>query len=279
MTAHEGGSTLSGQVLRLFPRPHGYFPLKGLYLDLDQLQNVPVVYGNFITSLDGRIALTDPNDGESQVPRELANPADWRLYQELAAQADVVITSARYFRQYARNRAQDVLPLGNGGDDADLRDWRDRHGLSAQPAVAILSKGLDIPREALAAYGDREIYVFTGGDADTRRVALLRDMGIQVILAGGSAVEGRRLISALANLGFEKIYAIAGPKVFHSLLAAGVVDYLFLTLGHQILGGDSFQTMVEGPRLESPRDLRLVSLYYDDQREDRSQFFTCFSFS
>lgn len=274
---------MNGRVFRLFPRPHGYFPLKGLYLDLHQLKNTsagaPIVYGNFITSLDGRIALSDPNDGESQVPQELANPTDWRLYQELAAQADAIITSARYFRQYARNRAQDILPLGGGCDDADLRGWRIRHGLSAQPAVAILTRSLDIPKEALAAYGDREIYVFTGRNAEANRIALLRDMGIRVIVAGGSGVEGRKLIRALVDLGFKKIYAIAGPRVFHTLVTAGVVDYLFLTIRHQILAGDRFYTLVEGPRLESPRGLQLVSLYYDHQQEDRSQFFTCFSFS
>jgi hypothetical protein len=49
----------------------------------------------------------------------------------------------------------------------------------------------------------------------------------------------------------------------HLLLAAGVLDRLYLTLTGRILGGQPFSSIVEGPLLEPSVDFKLMSLYYD----------------
>lgn len=272
---------MTEQVLRLFPQPQEEVPLKGLYLGLDLYGNcseAPVVYGNFLSSLDGRIALSDPTIGTSWVPQDISNPRDWRLYQELAAHADVLISSARYFRQFADGRAQDVLPPGREDDYSDVREWRLQKGMSAQPAIAILSSSLNIPLKALDKYKSRELHVFTGRAADRVRVKQLENKGVRVHFAGeGLSVGGRELVDTLAAIGFKSIYAIAGSEVFHTLLAAGVVNDLFLTQRHQILAGDHFHTMICGTELNPPSALQMVSMYYDNQPDGQSQSFIRFS--
>lgn len=62
----------------------------------------PFVYGNFVSSLDGRIALMDTAGGESYLPEALTNPNDLRLFFELEAQADCLITHAGYLRFLTR---------------------------------------------------------------------------------------------------------------------------------------------------------------------------------
>jgi len=104
-------------VTRLIPAPQEELPLHGLYLQ-HQLHRrgssgQPFVYSNFITSLDGRIALAGEHRHSHEVPDSITNPRDWRLYQELAGQADILITSGRYFRQSVIGEAQDRLPVGN----------------------------------------------------------------------------------------------------------------------------------------------------------------------
>jgi len=47
------------------------------------------------------------------VPDSVANPRDWRLFQELAAQADVLVMSARHLRELAAGAAQDSLRLSD----------------------------------------------------------------------------------------------------------------------------------------------------------------------
>ena len=52
----------------------------------------PFVYTNYVTSIDGRIAIPRPEGQGMMVPKETANDRDWRLFQELAVQADVIIS-------------------------------------------------------------------------------------------------------------------------------------------------------------------------------------------
>jgi riboflavin biosynthesis pyrimidine reductase len=258
---------MSGPVIQLFPPTGAQLPLKGLYLAhaLHQKgsQQAPWVYTNFVTSLDGRIALKDPKAGGYQVPKAIANPRDWRLFQELAAQADVLITGGRYVRDLARGQTQSTLRVGEAPGEEDLRAWRIEQGLPAQPALAVVSASLDLPLQALGRQ-DRDIYVITGEAAHEGRIKQLEREGATVIPAGdGPRVDGAKMVQALARLGFKTIYSTAGPQVLHTLLAAGVLARLYLTLTHQMLGGEDFATLLAGPLLTSPTRFELTSLYYD----------------
>ena len=260
--------TVTDDLLHLFPIPTQAVSLLGCYLahKLHQRgQNGrPFVYTNFITSLDGRIALAASGRDTHQVPPAIANPRDWRLYQELGAQADVLITTARYLRQLAIGEAQDMLPVGDSPDFEDLRRWRLAQGLQPQPDVAVLSASLDIPPETLTGLGDRRLYVITGESADGDRIAALRDHGIDVRLAGsGHGADGHRLIQTLAEEGYRSIYAIGGPSVMHTLAADGVLDRLYLTHAHVVLGGEDFDTFAWGSELSPALALQMGGLYYD----------------
>jgi len=255
-------------VTRLYPEPGYQQPLKGLYLQ-HQLHREgrpesPFVYSNFITSLDGRISLGNPGNATHTVPAATANPHDWRLYQELAGQADLLITSGRYFRQSHIGEAQDQLPVGNQQEFDDIREWRLAQGLPEQPDVAILSSSLDIPLAALEPYRHRRILVITGESSDQTRVDLLQKSGIEVLRAGaGTRVEGQLLIPQLGRSGYRSIYAIAGPAVFHTLLEANVLNRLYLTIAQQLLGGELYDTLTRGALLTPARSMTLVSLYHE----------------
>jgi riboflavin biosynthesis pyrimidine reductase len=254
-------------VTRLFPAPQAESPLEGLYLDhhLHTRGNgKPFVYSNFITSLDGRIAIAAAGHTTHTVPDAITNLRDWRLYQELAGQADLLITSGRYFRQSVIGEAQARLPVGEQKAYADIRSWRTGAGLAPQPDIAIMSGSLDIPVTALESYSERKIIVVTGKDADRQKARSLQDKGIEIIYAGdGRQVEGRQMTAALATHGYQSIYAIAGSSVFHTLLRAGVLDRLYLTITYQLLGGTTFDTLTQGTLLEPACGMQLISLYHD----------------
>ena len=262
-------------VLRLFPAPQQVMALEGLYLSLGLHRRAQMtVYANYIASLDGRISLPDAHGGQG-VPSALANRRDWRLYQELAAQSDIMLTSARYFRQLAKGCAQDLLPVGFAPEYADLRDWRQAEGLPVQPDVAIVSASLEIPHTVLENLRDRKILVLTTARADERRTAQLERCGVEVLTAGDKRVEGGRLRRLLAARGYRSVYMIAGPAVHATLIAAGALDYLFLTTRHLLLGGDDFSTIMQGT-LDAPVEPELVSRHLDGEGK---QEFSCFRFS
>jgi len=269
-------------VTQLYPSPGGQQPLKGLYLQ-HQLHREgrpesPFVYSNFITSLDGRISLGDPDNATHTVPAATTNPHDWRLYQELAGQAELLLTSGRYLRQSHIGEAQDQLPVGSQHEFDDIRDWRLAQGLPEQPDVAILSSSLDIPLAALEPYRHRRILVITGDSADQARIDLLQKSEIEVLRAGaGRRVDGELMIPQLGRLGYRSIYAIAGPAVFHTLLEANVLNRLYLTIAQQLLGGEGFDTLTRGSLLMPARSMSLVSLYHDSgTHETTGQLFAVF---
>lgn len=255
-------------IQMLFPDDGEKRPLTGTYLELELHREAKTgamtLFANFITSLDGRISMLHRERGEFGVPASIANERDWRLYQELAAQSDVMITSARYFRQLAKGCAQDLLPVGAGPQYADLQTWRIRQGLRPQPDVAIVSNSLDIPAEALAQLGDRRVLVITSKMADPERICRLQEQGIEVFDAGARQVAGDALKRLLAGQGYRAAYMIAGPQVHRTLIAAGAVDYLFLTTRHLLLGGNNFHTMLEGDLPDNKNcELELTRLCYD----------------
>ena len=183
-------------IFQLYPQPYAECMLKGLYLahDVRQFANAasPYIYANFVTSLDGRIAIPRPDGSGLMVPKNITNGHDWRLYQELAAQADLIISSGRYLREWAQGRAQEILQT----DDprfADLREWRMSRGLKPQPDIAIISASLDFSIPDVLKHNGRKAVFFTTENPNPERVHEIEKREGKVVVAGKNRVEGKLL--------------------------------------------------------------------------------------
>ncbi|HKJ94579.1 MAG TPA: dihydrofolate reductase family protein [Gammaproteobacteria bacterium] len=259
--------TEAHRLTRLFPLPTTSVAHKGCYLSVPLVEphsDDLFLYANFVSSLDGRIALADADSGKQSVPGATANSRDWRLFQELAAHADILITSGRYLRQFAAGTAQDMLPVGTADGFADIRAWRREHGLKPQPDVAVLSSSLDFTVPAILQEQGRRVHVFTAATAPDRLRRMHERAGAQVHTAAEiQRVAGEQIKRELTRLGYRRAYCVTGPCVVHTFLAAGVLDALFLTTVHTILGGEDFSTIAEGAALSPPADYALTWLYHD----------------
>jgi len=250
------------QLLPLYPQAGALRPLRGLYLEhrLHELGTVqsPFAYGSFVSSLDGRIALMEP--GSADVLEGLTSANDFRLFQEIHAQADCLITNAGYLRALALGQLGNMLQVSA----ADLVEWRKHNGLSPQPAIVVASSSLDFPVHPSILQHRQPLYVATGRSADPARVQALRARGLEILFAGeGSMVEGAALVDALRPHGYRSLYLLAGPKMLNAMLRDRQLSRLYLTLRHRLLGGESFHTLVEGPRLGDAGLLALRALHYD----------------
>lgn len=263
---------MKDQVLQLYPLPPQEHPLEGLYLAHDLRQHAgsadrAYVYANFVASLDGRIAIPRPSGEGLKVPENTANDRDWRLYQELAAQADLIISSGRYLRDWAEGRAQEILQV----DDprfADLRAWREERDLPPQPDIAIISGSLRFPIPEVLTAGGRKVLVFTSGEPDRERVKEIEAKAGKVIVAGDTGVEGDQMVAHMAGQGYRTVYSAAGPRILHLLITGGVLDRLYLTYAHRLLGGDPFATVLEGPLLEPAVGMKPNAIYFDQHGLD-----------
>ncbi len=260
------------KILRLYPLPSEELPLTGAYLKQDLRQyapktGMPFVYANFVVSLDGRIAVPRTDGTGLMIPKTIANERDWRLYQELAAQADLLISSGRYLRDWAEGRAQEILQV----DDprfVDLRQWRVSRSLPPQADIAVISGSLIFPIPPVITAGGRRLIVITTENADPQRAREIEAQGGQVITAGKMEIDGRLMLERLKELGYLTIYSGAGPRILHLLVTGGALNRLYLTYANRILGGDPFAAVSEGPLLESPIGMKVNQIYLDPHALD-----------
>jgi riboflavin biosynthesis pyrimidine reductase len=274
---------MTARILRLYPGPTQESALAGTYL-AHRLHTLgtpaaPFVYANFVSSLDGRIALKDPVTGASHLPETLTSGNDFRLLLELQAQADCLITHGGYMRAIAEGRLDDILQVGTQEAARDLAQWREENGLAPQPAIVIASASLDFPVPDSPARHGQRVIVATGEEAAASgRVEAFRARGYEVILAGkGGSVEGAPLTRALGALGFRSLFLLAGPRMLDAMLRDRMLSRLYITVAHSILGGEAFHTLLSGPDLGAAGRLRMASLYYDaTEPEGAGQWFAQF---
>jgi riboflavin biosynthesis pyrimidine reductase len=259
---------MSAQILELYPQSGTARALEGTYL-AHNLRGIgtperPFVYANFVSSLDGRIAVVEAHTRESYVLEDLTSARDWRLFQELQAQADCMVTHGGYLRALAERKFEDILQVGVAKQALDIGRWRDEHGLTRQPAIAIVSRTLDFPIPPSLERHEQPVHIITGNDAPADRIKYWRDQRCEVVFAGtGESVEGAPMIRALGARGYGRVYLLAGPQMLETVIRDRSLSRLYLTLTHQLIGGEMFHTLTAGPRLGSAGRLQLHTLYYD----------------
>lgn len=213
--------------------------LQGLYLGENLLAisrqiGRSVVFADYLTDSNGVIAVAD-KPGHFRVPPGLKNPSDWGLFQELMAQADVVISSGAYFKRLASvgNAPQEILRQFEAGHAYErLGQWRLDAGYARRsPHLAVVSRRLDFTLpDGLLAHG-RRVTVFTiDRMANSLEAEALRERGARVVASGAQGVDGGSLVDALANeMGYRVIMMASGPAILEILLVANRLDILYVT--------------------------------------------------
>jgi len=256
-------------IYKIYPVPAQEIELEGAYLEHDLRQIAAktgrlIVYANFITSLDGRIAIPRGEGEGLGVPKSTVNDRDWRLFQELAAQADILISSGRYLRDRAAGNAQEIFQVTDPRY-ADLQDWRKKQGLQPYPDIAVLSQQLDFSIPVGIQDAGRKVFVFTTENADPVRRAKIEAQADEVIIAGKEKISARTLVFELGSRGYKTIYSAAGPRIFHMLLEEDVLDRFYLTIANKLLGGRFFASIMEGELLQPPANAQIERIYLDQQ--------------
>ncbi len=272
---------MAKKLLQLFPQSTDKQELKNLYLYkhgwYSSKSEQPIVTANFLSSLDGRIAISSDDNLIAELPKSLTSAEDFRLFLELHAQADCLITHGGYMRSLSENKLGNILQLPKEKDCEDLYNWRALQGLSPHPSLVIASASLDFPMHPSLTDHAQQVYIATGANADEAKIKHWRDQGFEVLITGKSnAVEGKPLIDALTDKNLKHFYLIAGPKMLHTMIADRQLSKIYLSTSHQFLGSEIFRTIIDGSTLTTPT-LELKSLFYDDASENsHGQFFSSY---
>jgi len=270
---------MTKNLIRLFPVPSESASIQGLYLGhhIHQLgtPHAPFVYANFLSSMDGRIALEDAVSGNSFIPKHLTSASDFALFMELHAQADCLITHGGYLRALDQGRLGNILQIR----DDNLKAWRIEQGLKPNPAVIIASASLDFPMHDSLVDTDQQVFIATGKNADPEKVEYWQKLGYSVLVTGEEQmVQGAPLVKVLGALGYQSIYLIAGPQMLETMIQDQQLSRMYLTVTHQLLGGKDFRTLLTGSMLGEEGNLVLEGLYYEHKSPPEfGQFFMQFA--
>jgi riboflavin biosynthesis pyrimidine reductase len=220
-----------------------------------------IVYGNFVSSLDGIVAI--PGVPRSSATISRGNPADRFVVALLRASADALVIGAGTFRAHEGPWTPDnAYPEAPEG----LRELRRRLGVGDQPTLVVVTVSGDLGGSR-SKLDDAVVLTTSEGAARlTEDVA----SGAEIVELGATGpIDMRKAIAWLSEHGYRRILTEGGPKLMGEALKARVVDELFLTVSPVIAGGGEGQprsTLATGVDLLSDEPLlgRLLSLHRND---------------
>jgi riboflavin biosynthesis pyrimidine reductase len=206
----------------------------------------PFVYLNFVSSADGRAAI----DGHTKA---LGSEADTLLLTELRTLADAVLIGSGTLRAEGYGRL-----VGNPERVAR----RAAAGVPPTPPAVLLSPTLALPWDAgLFAAAGQPVLIYTESDAEPPRGVAAE---LELVRLGDASPAAA--LGDLRARGVRALLCEGGPHLTRSLLAAGLVDELFLTLTPILAGNAIAPRIVEGEDLGAPAALALEwVLRHDDE--------------
>ncbi|BEP16198.1 pyrimidine reductase family protein [Acidothermaceae bacterium B102] len=202
------------------------------------------VRANMVVSVDGSASL----DHQSAT---LSGTGDKKVFGLLRALCDVILVGA------GTARIEEYAAVRIGPTRAEIRD---RHGLSASPPIAVVTRTLDLDlTKPLFTQAAARTIVVTTSSVPSSRLAAAREVA-DVIVHDGE-IDLARLLDQLADRGLRRVLTEGGPALLGDLLSAGLVDELCLTISPTMVG-DPGEKRLTG-RLPEPLALELVGTISD----------------
>lgn len=218
--------------------------------DIAELYGYPVertwVRANFVSTVDGAV------QGPDEKAASISDRADERVFAMLRSLSDVVVVGA------GTARAEGYAPVKPHEVDTDLRR---RRGLAAVPAIAVVSRSLDLSEELLAG-GDAPTLVFTTASAPAARVDHDSELA-DVVVAGDETIDPHLVVEELSARGYQRILLEGGPQLLRTFVAADRCDELCLTVSALLVGGDRHR-LLRGGAVDPPAALQLRHLLEED---------------
>jgi riboflavin biosynthesis pyrimidine reductase len=190
-----------------------------------------LVYANFVSSIDGVVALGRERGSGSLISGR--SEADRFVMGLLRACADVVLTGAATVRAEGHKvlwTPEYIYPEAALG----FAELRRALGRSDRPLLAVLTASGDLEPER-AALRENALILTEDDVAEGLRARL--DESVEVLPLGpGPGLEVTKAIQALRGRGLNVILTEGGPTLIGELLRASLLDELFLTLSPVLAG-------------------------------------------
>jgi riboflavin biosynthesis pyrimidine reductase len=205
----------------------------------------PSVVANFVESLDGVVGIAGLSRSHAIIGNE--SEADRFVLALLRACADAVVVGSGTLLSSPQGtwRVDRAYPAAAKG----LTELRARRGRAAQPLLVVVTGGGSFdPTHPVLETG---ALVLTTEAAAARLRASVPGATEVVPVTDGDSVDLPAALGVLRERGCSVVLAEAGPTMFGSLVASGLVDELFLTVSPVLAGRGAVARLglVEGVEL------------------------------
>ena len=203
----------------------------------------PYLVLNMVTTADGAAAVAHRT-------APISNPADRQLFHELRARVDAVMVGAGTVRTERYGRLV---------RDPQRRQRRVARDLAPDPLAVVVSRRLTLTADLpLLADPHSRVVVLTASAAElpgcAADVSYLRP-------APGEEVDLPAMLTRLrTEHNVRSVLCEGGPHLNASLLPAGLVDELFLSIAPVLAGSTGSLSVVDRASLAEPVELELVWL-------------------
>jgi len=189
----------------------------------------PVLYANFVETLDGIVAIRSEPRSNRLVSGD--SETDRFVMGLLRAFADCVLIGSGTL--HGSPKALWTPEKAHPGQADAFAELRRRLGLAPEPMLAVITGSGALGEHPALEHGAVVLTTASGAKRCHRELP----GSVEIVeLAGETAVDPAGAVAALRERGYSSILSEAGPHVFGSLLAAGLVDQLFLTVSPLVAG-------------------------------------------
>jgi riboflavin biosynthesis pyrimidine reductase len=208
-------------------------------LVIDLQPDRPTIVANFVSSIDGVVALgrSEANSGGGEISG--FSDSDRFMMSLLRATADVVVVGAGTLR-VGRHHVWTAAHLQPALADA-FADWRSELWLTPQPTTIVVTGtgNLDATHSGLNQPDVPVIVVTTKAGAE-RLSVLPFSPNVRIEAVGeGAQVPAGALLEVIRGTGARLAVCEGGPHLFGEILRARLVDELFLTVAPQVIGREA----------------------------------------
>ncbi|HEX5936107.1 MAG TPA: dihydrofolate reductase family protein [Actinomycetota bacterium] len=206
-----------------------------------------VVYANFVTSIDGVAAIEGVKASSAAISG--AEPADRFVMALLRGVADAIVVGTGTLKEHGGPwTAEKAYPPVAGR----IGEIRAEVSTTPAPTLVVVTASGELPPDH-PSLPDAVVVTTASG---ARAVAERAIRCAEVIDVGDTEdVDAAAAIARLRDRGHRRILTEGGPSLMGSMLVAGAVDQLFLTISPRLLGGGD-----ERPPLSGGTDLLATAL-------------------
>jgi len=214
----------------------------------------PKLYANFVSSVDGVVALAGALESGQVVSGN--NEPDRFIMALLRAASDAILVGAGTFRKAGGDGwyPESVYPAAA----EHFAELRKQLCLRPHPLLVVVTASGQIDPKQPAL---RDCLVITSPQGEMRLRGKLQS-GTRMAVLSGKRFNGHSLLELLHAQGSHAILTEGGPTLVSQLLKEGLIEELFLTTSPRLFGrrtGDERKSLVEGFDLGG-RFLKLASV-------------------